>query len=629
MTKPFRKNRPPQKQKIPALDKQKNMKKIVALAAILILAAIPFGLGKYFELNRQDPFDSGANVYSAKHVLEGARIGIDEKPSAALGTLLVNMLGVWMFGFNETGPKIIQGLFQLGALVLMFLAMRKLFGTLGAAVGVIITSLYLSAPVIAKFGNVKEQYMIACMVIGISCFVLYQLSGKWWYAILAGAFVIWAPLFKETGTSAIGALTLFIIAQPFLKNRTIKQTGIDIMLLLAGAAVALAPLYIWMIACDVQMRLPYSFVWKTLVSLLPATDAQKTKAITAYVSSGRRLVPFSQQWPKVLLYYKALITPIALAITSIVAAIGKLIFRGKNKTQGDTKLNYDRFVLLFAVWWILDMAFVWISPRSYQQYYLPLNASAAMLAGYIITLYHDKLEHSVYNKGKWIIVGLLGLLVMIITSWSIIFGFEKSPDTNMEYGERRRGYAQSLRETSKRREQDLTYTWERLADYIGAHSKPTDKIYVWGWYPGIYVRAQRFSPTPKAFLMPRPAPAVLTEQIEELLADFEKEKPKFIVDSRKRNIPMERPPYEIWPIAPKGFFGIKKPDFIPLNEKIIAVYDKQWSDMLRKRFDEDEALRYNILKPLRQFVMQNYEIVEPSRIFWPHVLFRLKNTATD
>ena len=46
MTKPFRKNRPPQKQKIPASDKQKNVKKIVALAAILILAAIPFGLGK-------------------------------------------------------------------------------------------------------------------------------------------------------------------------------------------------------------------------------------------------------------------------------------------------------------------------------------------------------------------------------------------------------------------------------------------------------------------------------------------------------------------------------------------------------------------------------------------------------
>ncbi len=591
MTKPFRKNRPPQKQKIPASDEQKNIKKIVALAAIVILTAIPFGLGKYFELNMQDPFDSGANVYSAKHILEGARIGIDEKPSAALGTLLVNMLGVRLFGFNEIGPKLIQGLFQLAALVLMFLAMRKLFGTLAAAVGVIITSVYLSAPVIAKFGNVKEQYMIACMVIGISCFVLYQLGGKWWYAMLAGAFVIWAPLFKETGTSAIGALGLFVIAQPFLKNRTIKQTSIDILLLFAGAAVALAPLYIWIIGCDVQAILPYSFVWKTLVSLLPAdTDAQKTKAIATYISSGQSLVPFSQQWPKVLQYYRALIMPIALAISSIVAAIGKLIFCRKNKTQDNTKLNYDRFVLLFAVWWILDMAFVWISPRSYQQYYLPLNASAAMLAGYIIALYHDKLKNSVYNKGKWIIVGLLGLLVMIITSWSIIFGFERSPDTNREYGERRRGYAQKLSETSNRRKQNLSYTWEKLADHIRANSKPTDKIYVWGWYPGIYVRAQRFSPGPRAFLMPRPAPTMLTELIDELLADFEKEKPKFIVDSRKRNIPMERPPYEIWPIAPKGFLGAKKTDFLPLNEKIIAVYDKQWSDMLRKRFDEDEAL---------------------------------------
>jgi len=61
----------------------------------------------------------------------------------------------------------------------MFIAMRKLFSTLSAAVGVIIASVYLSAPLIAKFGNVKEQYMIAFMVMGISCLVLYQLGGEY------------------------------------------------------------------------------------------------------------------------------------------------------------------------------------------------------------------------------------------------------------------------------------------------------------------------------------------------------------------------------------------------------------------------------------------------------------------
>ena len=74
----------------------KNKKKVAAFVIIIILAVIPFGLGKYFEFNSPGPYDSGAYVYSARHILEGARIGVEEKPSAALGTLLVNAYQVNM-----------------------------------------------------------------------------------------------------------------------------------------------------------------------------------------------------------------------------------------------------------------------------------------------------------------------------------------------------------------------------------------------------------------------------------------------------------------------------------------------------------------------------------------------------
>jgi len=355
----------------------------VVFIVIAILAAIPFSMGKYFEFSTPDPFDSGAYIYSAKHILEGAEIGVEEKPSAQLGTLLVNILGVWLFGFNETGPTIIQTVLQAAALLLMFIAMRKLFGTLAAAVSVIVASVYLSAPLIAKYGNVKEQYMIACMVIGISCFVLHQLGGRWWHAVLAGAFLSWAPLFKQTGVSAIGAIGLFLILQPLLRNRTWKQTGLDILLLLTGAAIAIAPLYVWIIAWDVQMSLPYSWVWQTLAKFIPASaEVDQAKPTSDYIAGSRKLVTFSQQWPRVLRYYRLLILPIALALAAIIAKILRIILAppAVNKTKENT---CDRFVLLFGLWWILDMAFVWISPRSYEQYYLPLNASAAMLGGYL------------------------------------------------------------------------------------------------------------------------------------------------------------------------------------------------------------------------------------------------------
>jgi len=586
---------------------------------IAILAAIPFSLGKYFEFNQPDPFDGGGYAYSAKHVLDGARIGIEEKPSAQLGTLLVNMLGVVLTGFNETGAKLVQTILQAVALLFMFIAIRKLSGTLSAAVAVIVTSVYLSAPLIAKFGNVKEQYMIAFMVMGISCLILHQISSKWWYAMLAGAFLSWAPLFKQTGVSAIGTVGLFVIIQPLLKNRTWKQTGIDILLLWAGAAAAMAPLYVWILAWKVQMPLPYSFVWQTLGKFLPSSpDAGQAIVVSDYVTEHRKLVPFSQQWPIVLRYYLLLILPVALAIGAIAARIVRVICSITSPDRIKPK-TYDRFVLLLAIWWVLDMAFVWISPASYEQYYLPLNASAAMLGGYLIAIYSDYAKGAVY-KTRPAIIGVVGLSAMIIMSWHIFFGIKTSPYTAQPYDGRQRGYTQKLEEISQRRIRNLKGYWEFAAEYIRTHSQPTDKIYVWGWYPGIYVAAQRFSAASAACSMPRPAPQILAQLVAQLLDEFQQQMPKFIVDSRKRHVPTDRPPYELWPIVPKGFMGAEKPRFLPLDKNTIEAYDRDWSKMLRERFDEDEALRYEALKPLREFVMKNYKIVQ---LFGEHVLFEL------
>jgi len=611
---------------------------VLIFVAIIVLAAIPFSLGKYFELNQPDPFDSGANVYSAAYILAGARIGEEEKPNANVGTLLVNIAGVWLFGFNEIGPKLIQGILQAAALILMFFAMRKLFGTLSAAVGVIIASVYLSAPLIAKFGNDKTQYTVAFMVMGISCFVLHQLGGKWWWAVLAGAFLSWAPLFKQIGVSAIGAIGLFVVLQPLLKNRTWKQVGFDILLLWAGAAAAIAPLYVWILVRHTQLPLPYSFVWQTLGKFLPfGAAATDVEVVSDYVGEHRKLIPFSQQWPIVLRYYGLLILPVALAAGAIIARLLRVIWSAASPDKIKPK-TCDRFVPLFAVWWVLDMAFVWISPASYEQYYLPLNASAAMLGGYIIAIYSDYLKSAV-SKTRPVIIGVVGLLVMIAMCQHIFFGIEKSPYSGQNYGGRQRGYSQKFQEIRQRRKQDGQGYWELAADYIRTHSQPTDKIYVWGWYPGIYVMAQRFSAASAACSMPRPALPVLSQLVSQLLEEFNRQMPKFIVDSRKRHVPIDRPPYELWPIAPKGFMGMRQTWFLPLDKDVIAAYDKQWADMLRTRFDQDEALRYEALAPFRKFVMDNYEIVEPKqyvitrdgqllhRMFGEHVLFRLKTPA--
>ncbi len=591
---------------------------------IVILAGIPFVLGRYFEFNYPDPFDSAANVYSAQHILNGAKIGVDEKPSAGLGTLLVNIVGVRLFGFSEFGPKLIQTIMMAGAFILMFVAMREIFGKLPAAVGVIVAAIYTSSPLIAKYGNVKEQYMIACMVAAVSLLILQQTGGKWWLGFLAGAIAAWAHLFKETGVSVIGAMGLFVIAQPIFKHRTWKQAGVDILLLLGGATASMAPLFIWILGWHVQIALPFYFVGNAILGLIPKASAAAPQAGNYYVSTIRSVLPFADQWPKVLRYYLALCLPVSLALGAIIAGIGKTINSLFHRTQSSSgKAGYDRFLLLLAVWWALDMAFVWISPASYEQYYLPLTVSGAMTGGYLIAVYRDKLTKAVF-KTKWVITGIAGFVLMVVMSWHIFFGLPRSPYSGMTYPQKRNGYIQRWEDISQRRSFGAKMYWEEAGEYIRSRTTPSDKIYVWGWVPGIYLSAQRFSSSPVAFEseMHTRSPQQLEEVVDGLLSAFGREMPKYIVDSRKQHLPLDRFKFELRPIVPQGFMGFQKVQPLPNDPQVVAEFEKQWGQITRERFGDDEARRFEVMGKFRKFIREHYEI---EQVFGDEIVFKLKS----
>ncbi len=632
MSKPHPANRHHHRRKEPLPEKIESGTRIpgtllVCLAAI-VLAGVPFALGKYFEFNSPCAFDGGGYVYSAKHILEGAEIGVEEKPSAQLGTLLLNMLGVKLFGFNDTGPKLIQAIFQAAALILMFITMWKLFGRLAAILTVVVASSYLSAPFMAKYGNVKEQYMIAFMILGVCSYVMYQLNGRRLWAMLAGAFLIWAPLFKATGLSAIGAIGLFVVLQPLFKHRTWRQMLSDVLWLFVGAAAAIAPAYIWMIGWHIQMALPYQVIWDTLAKHLVSSSEVQQAQSPDYVSMSYKMIAFSEVKARVLRYYGVLILPVALAILACVARVIRSILTYTSKRKLETK-PYERFVLLFAIWWILDMIFVWISPRSYEQYYLPLNASAAMLGGYLVALYSDKFTKA-ENKPMWAAIGFLCLLLMVVLSAHIFIGINKSAHSGQQYKDRNgnpiraKGYVQKYRDVSLRRKNaNYKGPWEQVGLYIRQNSTESDGIYVWGWVPGIYVVAQRMSPAPKAFegTMHTLTPPQLTERVTEILDGFKKQPPKFIVDTHKLHFPWNRPPLELWPRVQKNTPFANEQGFLRNNESFVTQFDTFYTQRLSQQIDPDEARRYEAMKPFRQYVMNNYRIVGA---FGEHVLFQRK-----
>ena len=132
-------------------------------------------------------------------------------------------------------------------------------------------------------------------------------------------------------------------------------------------------------------------------------------------------------------------------------------------------------------------------------------------------------------------------------------------------------------------------------------------------------------------------PGRLRRDINEMVKIFKQSPPKFIVDSRKIHFPNDRPPLELWPVTRKGL--------LPNDAKTVEVFEKMYTKMLAEKIEGEEvnnyagltvwipyapwakampqeAERFEAMKPLRDFVMANYEFV-PQR-FGNHLLFKLK-----
>jgi len=144
---------------------------------------------------------------------------------------------------------------------------------------------------------------------------------------------------------------------------------------------------------------------------------------------------------------------------------------------------------------------------------------------------------------------------------------------------------------------------------------------VWGWFPGIYLRAERFCPSPLAFesMMHTRSPEDMSKLMDDLLTAFNKKQPKFLVDSRKYEFPYNRPPLPLWPtmIKNRGDFQL-----IQGNDEQVAQFDDAYTKSLAEQFKDGEAERYTAMKPLRNFVMQNYT---PVKIYGQFVVFELRN----
>ncbi len=71
------------KKKAPLADLEKssakfwNPQNLLPVVLVIVLAGIPFAVGKYIEFSTHDPFDSSLNIYSAQQIVNGGKLDVD------------------------------------------------------------------------------------------------------------------------------------------------------------------------------------------------------------------------------------------------------------------------------------------------------------------------------------------------------------------------------------------------------------------------------------------------------------------------------------------------------------------------------------------------------------------------
>jgi hypothetical protein len=595
-------------------------------------------------------FDGALNTYQAKNVINGAPL-----PKVRPNTLLVNVLGVTLFGYSETGAKIIQMVMQLAAMGLLFYMLSRLYGIIPAGIGILIASFYLSYPFFAKHGNVKEQFMIACMMITISSWSLHFISRQWFWMVISGMFAINIYFFKETGVSAILSILVVMFLLPLFKVITWKLWCQNMGLLVIGGMIGVLPSFILFashgegrtlirkvpfMALIVKKGVPkHNGLHSSVVvqKRFPVTEKNKEiaqkkgKLDKGYLGGSRSVSSFKTQAITTIKYYRFLSLPIGMGVCGIFICFIRIIMlriRRKQPDDQEAPLEIARcreyIIWVFLICWILDMAFVWISPRSYVEYYLPLIGSGAMVSAYVV--YHC-LKLKKLLIGVVAMIALVQVAVPLSAGHKVVKPFEVASD-----------FISRIQTRVKSRETKGIALWEQIANIVKEKSKLGDGLYVWGWYPGIYVSAQRFAPVTRVSEanMHTDRPGDIRLSISTLVSELKENPPKFIVDSQKMHYPYwDHPVFDLWPrwqsknkrylyfhfrpiIKGQQYMGLHQ--YVKVKE---SYFDAVQTVSLRKlsspkrlggALPEDrvewmayvERRRHEAMDLLRMFVMENY-----------------------
>lgn len=430
--------------------------------------------------------DEGEYAYMGKLILEGIAPYGEAYNMKLPGTHFMYAVLMLIFGKTVTGIHLGLLLINLGTCILFFFGFKKLFNPIaGLASAAVFGIMSISASFLG-FAAHATHFVTFYLALGVFFYSKYSLDKKMLWIFLTGIMFGMAFLMKQQAAFIIimGGLWVVsghIFAKPFQAKSFVTDVlaysvGVFVPYLLTLGILYAAGVFdkFWFWTFEYASKYASGVDWEQGKQLLGMT--------------------FKPMWDEFTLLW-------VLAIVSVpILWLSKLSIHQKIVATATG---------LFA--------FLTVCPGFYfrQHYFIPLLPAVGLLAGLGIATVADYLKNSLkINAGLAIITIILFISVSVAWSKNKIYYFKTKPLilSRMIYGTN--PFPESL----------------EVAKYINQNSTKEDKIAVLGSEPQLFLYAGRYSGTGYIYTYGLMEIHDYNKQMqEEMIAEIEKSKPKFIV----------------------------------------------------------------------------------------------------
>lgn len=411
----------------------KEHREIVALIAIIALSVWVRSLFVYELMDR----DEGSYGFIAQEILRGGipyRDAIEMKPP---GVFYLYALAIKLFGATVSGVRIFTTIYSQLTLLCVYACARLLYGWKAGLLAALFFALFGSVPLMEANGSNTEVFFCLPLVAAVLCMLKAGQSGRKEFVWASAFCAALAALIKTVAAPYIIVLAIFsLFVNPSFRARVQNIIGFTLVFwLMIGSAVG----YFYL-----QGALHDFLLWNLTIPFNYAKGLS--------VSGPALKVVLPRLAPEYL--------------TIVIASLPALY-------HGVIKRRDFGFALMLSIVPAV-VAGISMPMKFFPHYFVQMLPFFCILAGVGVTLV-------LRMRPLW--------LVLWMSAISVSFGWFAYKDFSL--------YFKDPPEVVSMKKYGITFVDAvKVAEYIKAHTDPSDYILQWGFEPEIYFLADRRSSVP-------------------------------------------------------------------------------------------------------------------------------------